>query len=188
MFRMSGKTSRSLLLFLLGVLVPMVSSVAKTTCALDTSEQIVSRILEVGDHVDVHGNRVPIPPSFQDLGFKVVDGRGQFVFHLSPEDRSEGAEADSDSVDSLPALHSIMFTNNVAVTRGWEVFGVRRSCSLGDVGVSFLGMRQDDGKVLESTTVLLSFENGASVLLFGRAFDNYLEAFRRLNHMTKVDE
>ena len=81
-----------------------------------------------------------------------------------------------------------MFTNNVAVTQEWKVFAVARSCSLGDVDVSFLGMREVDGAVLESNTVLLSFEDGASVLLFGREFDDYLEAVRRLNQMTEFGE
>jgi len=75
----------------------------------------------------------------------------------------------------------MIFTDDVEVGEESEVFLVSRDCVLGSISVFYISMKSLSTSPVEDNIVLLRFKGGASVLLFGEALEEYLEALRRVN-------
>ncbi len=178
---MCGMTTRRWFLALFFIGTPVVSSAADSSCSLEVNEENVLGVLETAATVEVSGHQVPVPTDVKGLEFKVSEGRGQFVFRLGEKGSASESERKLKDYKSWGGLSSILFTDDVKVGEESEVFVVSHDCVLGDISISFIGMKKLDGSATESDIVLLRFQGGASVLLFGDAFDAYLEALRRMN-------
>lgn len=178
---MSGMITRRLVLsvFLLGV--SMTLSASDSICVLEADEESVRNLLGSAATVNVGRSQVPVPIESDLLKFKVSEGRGQFEFQIGEVNNGRDVDMGLNDYQSWSELDSILFTNNVEVVDHSEVFLISHECLLGQIAVSYIGMKGMKGAPAESRIVLLGFQSDASVLLFGRSFDVYLEALRRMN-------
>lgn len=180
---MSWVTIKHIMLAIVIIAASHNANAQEDACVVDADHDMVNTILKHSRVVMLGEIKLPIPHELTSLEFKVSDNRGQFAFrkndssHESLNPKQSSAEEVGNS-----GLYSIMFTNQVEIGSESEIFFMAEKCSLGQVLVSYIRMKDMEDQSEAGQTVLLSFPNSASVLLFGYDYDLYLGMLQQINH------